>query len=136
MVARTLDSLHVARIDHGVRAADDPAVMRRLAEEGVTLTVCPLSNVRLKVFSALPQVPIRTLLDAGVAVTLNSDDPAYFGGYVGENYRAACSACSLTAEDLHRIGRFAILGSFADESRKDALTAELESVFADSTAIS
>jgi len=133
MVVRTLDSLHVARIDHGVRAADDPAVMRRLAEEDIPLTVCPLSNFRLKVFPTVAQVPIRALLDAGVAVTLNSDDPAYFGGYVADNYRAATSACSLTAEDLYRIGQFAIRGSFAEESRKDELMAEMESVFADGT---
>jgi adenosine deaminase len=129
MVARTLDSLHVARIDHGVRAAYDPAVTTRLAEEGVTLTVCPLSNVRLNVFGTLAELPLRTLLDAGVAVTLNSDDPAYFGGYLGENYRAACSACELTRGDLYRIGLYAISGSFADALRQFELLDELASVF-------
>jgi adenine deaminase len=129
MVARTLDSLQVARIDHGVRAASDPAVMRRLAEEGVTLTVCPLSNVRLKVFETLAQLPLRKLLDAGVAVMLNSDDPAYFGGYLGENYRAACSACELTRGDLYRLGLYAISGSFADALRQFELLDELADVF-------
>ena len=130
MVARTLDALHVARIDHGVHAVDDPAVMRRLAEEGVTLTVCPLSNVKLRVFSALDEVPIRALLDAGVAVTLNSDDPAYFGGFLGENFRAATSACALTSGDLYRLGMFAICGSFAEPARQLELLDELASTFA------
>jgi adenosine deaminase len=132
MVARTLDSLQVARIDHGVRAADDPAVTTRLAEEGITLTVCPLSNVRLRVFETLAELPLRTLLDAGVAVTLNSDDPAYFGGYLGENYRAACSACELTRSDLYRIGLYAISGSFADPLRQFELLDELADVFGSS----
>ena len=129
MVARTLDSLDVSRIDHGVRAVEDPAVLQRLAEENITLTVCPLSNVRLGVFSALDQLPLRTLLDAGVPVTLNSDDPAYFGGYLGENYRAATSACGLTVDDLYRLGVYAISGSFAQTPRKLELMEELDGVF-------
>jgi adenosine deaminase len=129
MVTRTLDSLHVSRIDHGVRAVDDPAVMQHLAEQDVTLTVCPFSNVRLKVFASLDLLPLRTLLDAGVGVTLNSDDPAYFGGYLGDNFRAATSVLGLTADDLYQLSVYAIGGSFAETSRKLELMDELEGVF-------
>ncbi|MDR3686143.1 MAG: adenosine deaminase [Coriobacteriia bacterium] len=128
-VARTLDSLHVSRVDHGVRAAEDPAVMRRLAEEDVTLTVCPNSNVRLRVYSDLSRVPVRTLLDAGVAVTVNSDDPAYFGGYITENFMNISAALALTPDDLYQLSVYAIGGSFADTHRKLELMDELESVF-------
>lgn len=129
MVARTLDALKVSRIDHGVHAVDDPKVLQRLAEKGVTLTVCPLSNVRLKVFSTLEDEPIRALLDAGVPVTLNSDDPAYFGGYLGENFRATAAACDLAAEDVYRLGMYAICGSFAEPSRQVELLDELAETY-------
>ena len=126
MIARTLDCLGVSRIDHGVRAAGDPALMRRLAETGVTLTACPNSNVRLRVFPTMERSPIRTLLDAGVSGTINSDDPAYFGGYIGDNYRGIAAALALTAGDLHRLAANAINGSFAAAERKGELLAELE----------
>jgi adenine deaminase len=125
LVVRTLDSLGVARIDHGVRAADDPAVMRRLAESGVTLTCCPLSNLRLRVIEDLARSTIRRLMDAGVAVTINSDDPAYFGGYIGENYRRIAAALDFEAGDLVRLAGNAIDGSFAPSARKVELKAEL-----------
>ncbi len=125
LVLRTLDSLGVERIDHGVRAADDPAVMRRLANSGVTLTACPLSNLRLCVFPTLDRSPVRKLLEAGVAVTINSDDPAYFGGYIGENYRQIVAALGLTAGDLQQLAANAINGSFATAERKRELLAEL-----------
>lgn len=125
LVARTLDSLGVSRIDHGVRAADDPAVMRRLAETGTTLTACPNSNVRLQVFPSMEHSPIKTLLDAGVAVTINSDDPAYFGGYIGHNYRGIAAALGLTADELGRLAANAIEGSFARPERKQELRDEL-----------
>jgi adenosine deaminase len=130
LVARTLDSLRVSRIDHGVRAATDPALMRRLAESGITLTACPNSNVRLRVFSTMEQSTIRTLLEAGVAVTINSDDPAYFGGYIGDNYRAIAAALALTPGDLYRLAANAINGSFATAERKRELLDELEGVVA------
>jgi adenosine deaminase len=125
LVARTIDALGVSRIDHGVRAADDPAVMRRLVECGVTLTACPNSNVRLRVFPTMERSTIRTLLDAGVAVTINSDDPAYFGGYIGDNYRGITAALGLNAGDLARLATNAINGSFASPARKQELFAEL-----------
>ena len=124
-VARTLDCLGVSRIDHGVRAADDPALMRRLAESGVTLTTCPLSNLRLQVVPALERSTIGALLEAGVAVTINSDDPAYFGGYIGENYRRIAAALGFTDGDLRRLATNAINGSFAKAERKGQLLAEL-----------
>ena len=125
LVARTIDALGVSRIDHGVRAADDPAVMRRLAESGITLTACPNSNVRLRVFPTMGQSTIRTLLEAGVAVTINSDDPAYFRGYIGDNYRAITAGLGLGAAELQRLAANAIDGSFAPAARKRAIHAEL-----------
>jgi len=125
LVARTIDALGVSRIDHGVRSADDPAVMRRLVESGVTLTACPLSNLRLHVFPTLERSTIRTLLAAGVAVTINSDDPAYFGGYIADNYRAIAVALGLTGADLGRLAGSAITGSFAADARKRELLADL-----------
>jgi adenosine deaminase len=125
LVARTIEALGVSRIDHGVRAADDPAVMRRLVDSGITLTACPTSNVRLRVFPTMERSTIRTLLAAGVAVTINSDDPAYFGGYIGDNYRAITAALGLTGADLGRLATNAIAGSFATDARKQELLAEL-----------
>ena len=125
LVSRTLDCLGVSRIDHGVRAADDPAVMRRLTDDGVTLTACPLSNLRLQVVPALERSTIGMLLGAGVAVTINSDDPAYFGGYIGENYRRIAAALGLGAGEVAKLAANAINGSFATAERKRELLAEL-----------
>ena len=131
IVERTLDVLHVDRIDHGVRAAYDPALVARLARDGTPLTVCPNSNVRLRVFDRMADSTLRELLRAGVRVTINSDDPAYFGGYIADNFRAACGALGLSRDELRQLGRNAIEGSFASDSRKAGLLGELESVFAD-----
>jgi adenosine deaminase len=131
LVARTIDSLGVSRIDHGVRAADDPAVMRRLVDAGIALTVCPNSNLRLKVFPSIEQSTVGRLLAAGVAVTINSDDPAYFGGYIGDNYRAVAAALGLSAADLGRLAANAIDGSFATPKRKQELRAELARALAE-----
>jgi adenosine deaminase len=130
LVARTIDALGVSRIDHGVRAADDPAVIRRLVEGGLTLTACPNSNLRLRVFPTMEGSTIRLLLEAGVAVTINSDDPAYFGGYIGDNYRGITAALGLQGADLHRLAANAINGSFASAARKKELLAELERAIA------
>jgi len=131
LVTRTLDVLGVSRVDHGVRAAADPAVVARLVRDQVPLTVCPLSNTRLRVFDTMAESALADLLRAGVRVTVNSDDPAYFGGYIGENFRAAAAALSLSREELHTLSRNAIEGSFADDARKAELSAELESAFAE-----
>src|SRR5690349_19716395 len=98
-VWEALDLLGVARIDHGVRAMEDQALVGRLAREQVPLTVCPLSNVRLRVVDDLAHHPLRRMLDKGLMVTVNSDDPAYFGGYVSENYRASAQALGLVRDE-------------------------------------
>ena len=100
--------------------------MARLVRDRVCLTVCPNSNVALRVFDRMEDHPLRAMLDAGLSVTVNSDDPAYFGGYIGENYRAVASALDLSEEQLVTLARNAITGSFADEERKAELLAELE----------
>jgi adenosine deaminase len=102
-IEEALDLLKVARIDHGVRCEEKPALVRRLREEGVPLTVCPLSNVRLKVFERLEDHNLKRLLDAGLCVTVNSDDPAYFGGYVLDNYLACAAALRLSRAELSQL---------------------------------
>lgn len=99
-VRDALDLLQARRIDHGVRCAEDPALVARLAREAVPLTMCPLSNVKLRVFEDLRQHNLKTLLDAGVKVTINSDDPAYFGGYVAKNYMETAAALRLSRREL------------------------------------
>lgn len=130
LVTRTLDVLHVDRIDHGVRSADDSALVARLVAERTPLTVCPLSNTRLRVFTTMTESPLKDLLDAGVVVTVNSDDPAYFGGYIGENFRAAAAGLALTRADLVMLTENAVEASFADEKRKVELRKELAAVTA------
>ncbi len=99
-VWQAIDLLGVARVDHGIRSVEDPALLRRLAADGTALTVCPLSNVRLRCVPTIAAHPLPTLLDAGVKVTVNSDDPAYFGGYIGDNYLALASGLGLGLSDL------------------------------------
>ncbi len=130
LVARTLDALHVDRIDHGVRSAEDPRLVARLVSERVPLTVCPLSNTRLRVIPAMEASTLKSLLNAGVVVTVNSDDPAYFGGYIEENFRAATAGLGLTREDLVKLTENAIEASFADSERKGELLRELHVVTA------
>ena len=99
-VRDSLDVLQARRIDHGVRAMEDPALVQRLSEAGTPLTVCPFSNVRLAVFSGLAQVPIKQMLDAGICATVNSDDPAYFGGYINENLIDTAAALGLSHDEV------------------------------------
>lgn len=127
---QALDLLQVRRIDHGVRAEEDPALMKHLAKTGMPLTVCPLSNVRLAVFEELSQHNLKRMLDAGLRVTVNSDDPAYFGGYLNANYHAIADALALESADVVTLARNSIVASFADESRKRALLDELDTVAA------
>lgn len=108
-----LDVLQVRRIDHGVRCLEDPRLVDRLVAEQIPLTVCPLSNVRLRVFDTMRDHPLRTMLERGLKVTINSDDPAYFGGYVNENYLAAADALGLTREELEQLARNSFDASFA-----------------------
>jgi adenosine deaminase len=111
-IREALDLLGVSRIDHGVRCLEDPSLVARLAAEQIPLTVCPLSNVKLRVFDTMRDHNLRALLDAGVKVTINSDDPAYFGGYVNENYIAAAEALGLTHAELEQIARSSFEASF------------------------
>lgn len=117
-ITEALDVLKVARIDHGVRCLDDPTVTRRLRDAGIPLTVCPLSNVRLRVFPTLAQHNLGRLLEAGLVVTVNSDDPAYFGGYLGDNYRAVAEALRLDRTTLARIAANGFRASFLEPDAK------------------
>jgi adenosine deaminase len=108
------------RIDHGVRCEEDERLMERLARERIPLTMCPLSNVKLHVFDRLESHNLKRLLDRGLCVTVNSDDPAYFGGYILENYLGVQEALALSREDLTLLARNSIEASFlpaADKSR-------------------
>lgn len=127
-IVEALDLLKAERIDHGVRAAEDPALLARLAREQVPLTVCPLSNVKLCVFPDLRQHNLKTLLDAGLKVTINSDDPAYFGGYVLENYRQTALALQLSRDELKRIARNSLEAAFVDADERAPWLARLEAV--------
>ncbi|MGG7101683.1 adenosine deaminase [Rhodococcus sp. 24CO] len=118
---QALDILGAERIDHGVRALEDPALVERLVDEEIPLTVCPLSNVRLRVFDKLEDHPLRTMLDLGLIVTVNSDDPAYFGGYVDDNFAELGRAIGLTESERETLARNSIKASFASESRKAEL---------------
>ena len=120
-----LDVLGIERVDHGVRAGDDPALVERLAREQIPLTMCPLSNQKLQVFPDLRDHIMKDLMDAGVLVTVNSDDPAYFGGYVGDNYLSIATALDLSREDLVGLARNSVTASFLPEDRKAALQQEI-----------
>ena len=111
-IYEALDILQVQRIDHGVRCEEDPALVRRLVHERIPLTVCPLSNVRLNVFAAIEAHNLKRLLDRGLCVTVNSDDPAYFGGYVLENYLAVQRGLGLSYADLALLAHNSFEASF------------------------
>jgi adenine deaminase len=104
-IREALDVLKVRRIDHGVRCLEDPVLVDRLVAEQIPLTVCPLSNIRLRVFDTMRDHPLRTMLARGLKVTINSDDPAYFGGYINENYIAVAEALGLTEAELEQIAK-------------------------------
>ncbi|KAI9734179.1 MAG: adenine deaminase [Claussenomyces sp. TS43310] len=120
-ISKALDICKVERIDHGIRLAEDKALMKRVAQEKVLLTVCPLSNVRLRCVTAVKELPIREFLDNGVQFSLNSDDPAYFGGYILDNYCAVQEAFELSLQEWRGIAEASIKGSWCDEDRKMAL---------------
>lgn len=120
-IRQALDVLGVERVDHGIRSAEDPELMARLAAEGIPLTVCPLSNVRLRTVPDLAGHPLLRLDAAGVRVTVNSDDPAYFGGYVGDNFLAVRDALGVDADRAERFARTSIDASFAPQARKSEL---------------
>ena len=129
-IVSALDVLKVERIDHGVRCLEDPELVQRLAREGMALTVCPLSNVKLCVFPDLTHHNLKALLDAGLKVTVNSDDPAYFGGYVNQNYLETFAALGLDAAAAYTLARNSLEASFVSDEVKAGWVAQLDAVFA------
>jgi adenosine deaminase len=121
-----LDLLKVSRVDHGVRALEDPALVERLVRERIALTVCPLSNLRLRVVKTLREHPLRRMLEAGLLATCNSDDPAYFGGYVADNFRESVAALGLTDDDVMTLARNSFEASFVDATTRERYLAELD----------
>lgn len=124
-----LDRLGAERIDHGVQAAKDTALMQRLASERIPLTVCPLSNVRLRVFPDLAHHNLPRLLEAGLVVTVNSDDPAYFGGYLNDNFVQLFAATGMGAEQAYALAANSFAASFAAPARRAAWVLELQETF-------
>jgi adenosine deaminase len=125
-VTEALDALHIERVDHGIQAIDDPALMERLARAGTPLTMCPLSNVRLRCVDTLADHPLPAFLEAGVLVTVNSDDPAYFGGYADTNYEALRATFGFSDEVMARLARNSVTASFLSEGRKTGLLSEID----------
>jgi len=118
-IVEALDVLKVERIDHGVRCEEDPALVERLARTRVPLTVCPLSNVKLRVYQRIEDHNLKRLLDRGLCVTVNSDDPAYFGGYVGANFIAVQRGLGLTKDDIRALAANSIEASFLAPRQKE-----------------
>jgi adenosine deaminase len=127
-IRQALDVLKVSRIDHGVRITGDAALMAEVARRQIPLTVCPLSNVRLCVYAAMESHPILTLLDQGLLVTVNSDDPAYFGGYLNDNFRAVTEALAPSSGQLVQLAKNSFLASFLDEQTKADWIGKIDSV--------
>jgi len=129
-VAQAIDLLAVERIDHGVRADEDPALLDRLAAEHIALTVCPLSNVCLGVFATLEEHNIARLLRRGIAVSLHSDDPAYFGGYLSHCFERTAAALDLSAAEVVEMNKNAIRAAFLDRATKQRLLAASDAALA------
>ena len=129
-IETALDVLNVERIDHGVRCLEDRALTLRLAQEQIALTVCPLSNVKLRVFGEMGQHNLIDLLDAGLLATVNSDDPAYFGGYMNANLVAVADALPLTLQQAHRLARNSFTAAFLDPTARQGFIDEVDQYFA------
>jgi adenine deaminase len=129
-VTDALDVLGAERIDHGVRSLEDPSLVDRLVRDQVPLTVCPLSNVALRVVGEIGEHPIPVMLDRGMQVSVNSDDPAYFGGYVGDNYQSLAETFGWGVEALADVARMSITSSFLDEGTKVTLIEEISEIVA------
>ena len=124
-----LDVLKVERIDHGVQAVHDAALMQRLAQDRIALTVCPLSNQKLRVFPDLADHNLGKLLDAGLAVTVNSDDPAYFGGYINENFTQVFAATGMSVRQAYQLAFNSFEASFASHPEKRVWEHKLKGTF-------
>jgi adenosine deaminase len=127
-VAQAIDILGVERIDHGIRAKEDPALLERLAAEQIPLTVCPLSNVSLSVFARLEEHNIARLLRRGLAVSLHSDDPPYFGGYISQCFEQTAAALDLSAAEVIELNKNAVRAAFLDSETKQRLLAASEAI--------
>lgn len=125
-VWEALDGLKIDRMDHGNRSLEDGALVKRIANDGIALTVCPLSNLRLCGVKDMKDHPLKKMLDLGLRATVNSDDPAYFGGYMTENFKAVAHALSLTRDDLLTLTRNGIEASFVSNDDKARMTQRLE----------
>jgi adenosine deaminase len=127
-ITEALDVLGVERVDHGLRCMEDPSLVERLVRDRIPLTLCPLSNVRLRAVDALAEHPLPAMLDAGLLCTVNSDDPAYFGGYAGDNFDAVRRELGLPEERLRELARNSFLASFLedDEERRARCLAEVD----------
>ena len=130
-IVGALDTLRSERIDHGVRCAEDPALVERLAREQIPLTMCPLSNLKLRVFDQLEDHNLKDLLDRDVRVTVNSDDPAYFDGYLADNYVAVRDALDLGTDDIVALARNSITASLLDDDRRHRLLGEIDAFLVD-----
>lgn len=128
-IEAALDVLHVERIDHGVRCLEDPALTQRLAREQMALTVCPLSNIKLCVFDKMDDHNLAKLLEEGLAVTINSDDPAYFGGYINDNFIEAFAALPLERRHAYQLAHNSFAAAFLDASNKKKYLQEVDAFF-------
>jgi adenosine deaminase len=124
-----LDVLKVERIDHGVQAIHDSALMQRLAKDRMPLTVCPLSNLKLRVFPTLADHTLKRMLDAGIMATVNSDDPAYFGGYINENFTQTFAALGMTSAHAYQLARNSFDASFIDDALRSRYLERLDALF-------
>ncbi len=129
-VWEALDLLKVSRVDHGVRSMEDPALVERLRRQRIPLTVCPLSNVKLHVVPALAGHPLKRMLDAGLVATINSDDPAYFGGYIDANFTQTIAALNLTQDEIVTLARNSFEASFIDDALKQRYLARVDDALA------
>lgn len=127
-IEQALDLLNIDRIDHGVRITESETLMQRVTDENMALTVCPLSNVRLCVYDDMAKHPLLTLLDRGIRVMINSDDPAYFGGYMNQNFIAVDEALSPSAEQIVALAKNSFLASFISEAEQQKWLAEIDAV--------
>ncbi len=127
-ITNAISLLGAERIDHGVRSEEDPKVVARLVADQIPLTMCPLSNVKLNVFDTMEDHNLKRLLDLGVKVTVNSDDPAYFGGYILDNYLAVASGLNLTRAELVQLARNSIEASFTGDEDKAPFLRELHTI--------
>lgn len=134
-IRQAVERLRVLRIDHGVRSIEDPELVADLAARQIPLTVCPLSNVKLGVFDSMEHHSLKKLLDLGLCVTINSDDPAYFGGYVVENFLAAQASLGLSRADVERLARNSFQASFLTQEEKEGFLAELDAFMETSISI-